>query len=219
LVITKAKECVLMYIPSHFKIEDDEIIYDIIQEYGFATFFSQHKGEPFATHIPLMIDDDKEYLYGHFARSNPQWKDIHNQNVLAIFHGPHCYISSSWYESNQAVPTWNYLAVHVYGKVEIIKDDELKESLSDLVKKYEVPDSSYQLDEVDARYLEGMTKGVVGFKIKIKKIEGKAKLSQNHSIERRKLVIQELEKFESEDERKIASYMTDYLQKDLLKKK
>lgn len=159
------------------------------------------------------------FSYGHFARANPQWKDIHNQNVLAIFHGPHCYISSSWYESNQAVPTWNYLAVHVYGKVEIVEDDELKESLSDLVKKYEVPDSSYQLDEVDARYLEGMTKGVVGFKIKIKKIEGKAKLSQNHSIERRKLVIKELEKFETGDERKIASYMKDYLQKDLLKKK
>jgi transcriptional regulator len=208
-----------MYIPSHFKIEDEEIIYDIIQEYGFATFFSQHEGEPFATHIPLLIDEDKEYLYGHFARANPQWKDINNQNVLAIFHGPHCYISSSWYESNRAVPTWNYLAVHVYGKIEIVEDDELKESLSDLVKKYEVPDSSYQLDEVDARYLEGMTKGVVGFKIKIKKIEGKAKLSQNHSIERRELVIQELEKFESEDERKIASYMKDYLQKDLLKKK
>ncbi|MBD1383546.1 FMN-binding negative transcriptional regulator [Metabacillus arenae] len=200
-----------MYIPSHFKIGDDEMIYDIIQEYGFATFFSQHEGEPFATHIPLMIDEDKEYLYGHFARANPQWKDIHNQNVLAIFHGPHCYISSSWYESNRAVPTWNYLAVHVYGKVEIVEDDKLKESLSDLVKKYEAPDSSYKLDEVDARYLEGMTKGVVGFKIKINKIEGKAKLSQNHSIERRELVIQELEKFESEDERKIASYMKDYL--------
>jgi transcriptional regulator len=59
-----------MYISSHFKIEDDEIIYDIIQEYGFATFFSQHEGEgePFATHIPLMIDEKKEYLYGHFAR-------------------------------------------------------------------------------------------------------------------------------------------------------
>ena len=118
-----------MYIPSHFKVEDDEIIYNIIQEYGFATFFSQHEGEPFATHIPLMIDEDKEYLYGHFARANPQWKDIHNQNVLAIFHGPHCQISSSWYESNQAVPTWNYLAFHVYGKVEIVEDDELKESL------------------------------------------------------------------------------------------
>lgn len=200
-----------MYIPSYFKIEDDELIYDIIQDYGFATVFSHHKGEPFATHIPLMMDQNREYLYGHFARPNPQWKDIHDQSVLAIFHGPHCYISSSWYESNRSVPTWNYLAVHVYGDFEFIENEELKKSLNDLVEKYEVPNSTYQLDEVDEMFLEGMTKGIVGFKIKIEKIEGKAKLSQNHSLERKKLVIQELEKFKREDEQKIASYMKDYL--------
>ncbi|MGG0383649.1 FMN-binding negative transcriptional regulator [Priestia filamentosa] len=200
-----------MYIPSYFKIENDELIYDIIQDYGFATVFSHHKGEPFATHIPLMMDQNREYLYGHFARPNPQWKDIHDQSVLAIFHGPHCYISSSWYESNRSVPTWNYLAVHVYGNFEFIENEELKKSLNDLVEKYEVPNSTYQLDEVDEMFLEGMTKGIVGFKIKIEKIEGKAKLSQNHSLERKKLVIQELEKFKREDEQKIASYMKDYL--------
>ncbi|MED3728765.1 FMN-binding negative transcriptional regulator [Priestia filamentosa] len=200
-----------MYIPSYFKIENDELIYDIIQDYGFATVFSHHKGEPFATHIPLMMDQNREYLYGHFARPNPQWKDIHDQSVLAIFHEPHCYISSSWYESNRSVPTWNYLAVHVYGNFEFIENEELKKSLNDLVEKYEVPNSTYQLDEVDEMFLEGMTKGIVGFKIKIEKIEGKAKLSQNHSLERKKLVIQELEKFKREDEQKIASYMKDYL--------
>jgi transcriptional regulator len=208
-----------MYIPPYFKIKDEKLIYDIIQEYGFATFVSQHEGEPFATHIPLMMDQNKEYLYGHVARPNPQWKDIHNQSVLAIFHGPHCYISSSWYESNRSVPTWNYLSVHVYGKFEFVNDEELKESLSDLVKKYEVLNSTYQLDEVDEKFLEGMTKGIVGFRIKIEKMEGKAKLSQNHSIERKKLVIQELEKFKSEDEQKIASYMKSDLEQELLKKK
>ena len=207
-----------MYIPSHFKIEEDEFMYDIIQKHGFATLFSQHEGAPFATHIPLMLDEKKEYLYGHFARPNPQWKDIHGQTVLAIFRGPHCYISSSWYESNRAVPTWNYIAVHVYGQAELIEGEELKESLSDLVKKYEASDSSYKLDEVDAAFLEGMNRGIIGFKIKIEKMEGKAKLSQNHSIERKKLVIQELDKFDSEDERNIAAYMKDLLQKELLKK-
>lgn len=202
-----------MYIPSHFKIKDDEFIYNLIQENSFATFFSQHEGEPFATHIPLIIDQDKEYLYGHFARANPQWKDLHNQSVLAIFHGPHCYISSSWYESDLSVPTWNYLAVHVYGKAELVEGQELKKALIDLVKKYERPDSSYQIDKVDPKFLEGMTKGIVGFKIKIEKIEGKAKLSQNHSFKRKQLVIQELEKFKSEDERKIASYMKKFLVK------
>lgn len=202
-----------MYIPSQFKIKDDEFIYDLIQENSFATFFSQHEGEPYATHIPLMIDQDKEYLYGHFARANSQWKDLPNQSVLAIFHGPHCYISSSWYESDLSVPTWNYLAVHVYGKAELIEGEELKKALIDLVKKYEKPDSSYQIDEVDPKFLEGMTKGIVGFKIKIEKIEGKAKLSQNHSFKRKQLVIQELEKFKSEDEREISSYMKKFLVK------
>ncbi len=191
----------------HFKIEEDEMMYDIIRKYGFATLFSQHDGGSFATHLPLLIDENKEYLYGHFARGNPQWRDIHNQEALAIFHGPHCYISPSWYESTLAVPTWNYIAVHVYGVVQIIEDEELTFSLKDLVKKYEAPDSSYHLDEVDPKYLQGMKKGVAGFKIKINKMEGKAKLSQNHSIERRKRIIERLETFDDENERKVAAFM------------
>lgn len=202
-----------MYIPSPFKIEEDEFMYDIIRKNGFATLFSQHEGAPFATHLPLMLDEKKEYVYGHLARPNPQWKDFHGKTVLAVFHGPHCYISSSWYESDRAVPTWNYITVHLYGQAELVEGEELKKSLSDLVKKYEASDSSYKLDEVDADFLEGMTRGIVGFKIKIERMEGKAKLSQNHSMERKNLVIRELEKFDSENERKIAAYMKDFMSK------
>lgn len=203
-----------MFIPRHFSIKDDEKLYEIIDEYGFATLFSQHEGEPAATQIPLMMDKDRKHLYGHFARSNPQWKDIDKQRVLAAFHGPHCYISSSWYETNRAVPTWNYITVHVYGHVELIDGKELKESLSELVLKYEGPDSSYKLDEVDPKYMEAQTKGIVGFKIKVDKMEGKAKLSQNHPRERQKMVIHELEKSEHEDEQRIASYMKKNLRAD-----
>lgn len=206
-----------MYIPSHFKIKEDAFMHSMIKKYGFATLFSQHKGVPFATHIPLMFDKNRAYLNGHFARPNPQWTDIDGQTVLAVFHGPHCYISPSWYESNRAVPTWNYIAVHVYGKAELIEGEELKESLSDLVKKYEAPDSRYKLEDVDAAYLEGLNRGIVGFKIKIEEMEGKAKLSQNHSLERRTLVIHELEQIESENERKIAAYMNELLQKEMQK--
>ncbi|MFD0589222.1 FMN-binding negative transcriptional regulator [Paenibacillus sp. GCM10027627] len=196
-----------MYVPSHFRIDNEDLIYEIIKKNGFATLFSFHEGEPFATHIPLMLDENKGYLYGHFARPNPQSQDIQNQTVLAIFHGPHCYISPSWYESNHAVPTWNYLTVHAYGKIELIDGIELYESLSELVNKYEEPDSSYRLSEVDEVFLAGMTKGITGFKIKIDKMEGKAKLSQNHSVARRKLVIEELQKSKGENERSIAGYM------------
>jgi transcriptional regulator len=197
-----------MYIPKHFKIDDEDLIYNFIEENGFATLFSQHNGEPYATHLPLMLDREKGLLTGHFARPNGQWKDIENQTVLAIFQGPHCYISPSWYETNQAVPTWNYVAVHVYGKIEFVEDDqELLDSLNDMVKKYERPGSSYQLENADASFIAGMSRGIVGFKIKIEKIEGKAKLSQNHSVERQELVIKQLENSSGEDNIEIAALM------------
>ncbi|MEK4933850.1 MULTISPECIES: FMN-binding negative transcriptional regulator [Bacillus] len=197
-----------MYIPKHFTIQDEETKYEIIEQNSFATLFSQHNGAPYATHLPLLLNRETLTLSGHFARPNEQWKDSENQQVVAIFQGPHSYISPSWYETNKAVPTWNYVAVHVYGELEIVEDEqELIDSLQDLVHKYENPKSTYSLNDVDANYMEGLSRGIVGFKIKINKIEGKAKLSQNHSMERRKLVVEELEKVGSEGSRGIARLM------------
>ena len=203
-----------MYVPKHFIITDKTMTYDIMREHSFATLFSQHNGMPFATHLPLILNKENTYLYGHFARPNPQWKDIKNQIVLAIFHGPHCYISPSWYETNKAVPTWNYVTVHVYGEVELIEDENvLMDSLHEMVLKYETTDSSYKLQDVDAGFLAGMNKGVQGFKIKIDKIEGKAKLSQNHSLQRQELVINQLEQISNTDERQISLLMKANLKK------
>ena len=197
-----------MYIPEHFTMKDATAAYHVIQENSFATLFSIHQGMPFATHLPLLLNKDKTCLYGHVARSNPQWRDIQNQSVLAVFHGPHCYISPSWYETNQAVPTWNYVTVHVYGEVELIRDEqEVMRSLDEMVRKYEAPDSSYRLQDVDAELLSGMNKGIQGFKIKIERIEGKAKLSQNHSSHRQERVIKQLEQIPLTNEQQIASLM------------
>lgn len=203
-----------MYIPTHFKIKDDTLAFAIMKEHSFATLFSQHNGMPFATHLPLILNKDNSYLYGHFARPNPQWIDIKNQTVLTIFHGPHCYISPSWYETNKAVPTWSYVTVHVYGEVELIEDEhELMNSLHDMVMKYEPPDSSYNLQDVDAEFLAGMNKGVQGFKIKINKIEGKAKLSQNHPLQRQELIVKQLEQISNTDEQQISLLMKASLKK------
>lgn len=197
-----------MYIPAHFEIEEEEIIFDTMQKNSFATLISGHNGIPFATHLPLIIDKANRCLYGHFARPNPQWRDIQQQEALAIFQGPHCYISPSWYETTKAVPTWNYVAVHVYGQIELVDDEQqLMSSLRDMVLKYEESNSSYQLDQVDAGFIAGMSKGIQGFKLKINKMEGKAKLSQNHPAQRQELVIQRLEQSANENERKIASAM------------
>lgn len=204
----------VMYIPKYFKIEEEEVIYDFIDKYGFATLFSQHEGEPYATHLPLMLNKTENALYGHFARPNEQWKDAENQQVLAVFQGPHCYISPSWYETDKAVPTWNYVSIHVYGKMEIVDDPKaVFDSLNDLVEKYESDDSPYSLGEVEPSYVEGLSKGIVAFKINITKIEAKAKLSQNHPIERQKLVIQHLENSTDEDNLRVASLMKKNLQK------
>ncbi|MBR9671494.1 transcriptional regulator [Bacillus cereus] len=197
-----------MYIPKYFVIQDEEMKYEIMEQNSFATLFSQHNGEPYATHLPLLLNRETLTLHGHFARPNEQWKDIGTQQVLAIFQGPHSYISPSWYETNNAVPTCNYVAVHVYGELEIVEDEKtLVDSLQDLVNKYEDPESTYSLNDVDPNYMGGLSKGIVGFKIKINKIEGKAKLSQNHSVERRNLVVEKLEKVGSEESKRIAELM------------
>jgi transcriptional regulator len=197
-----------MYIPKYFRLTDHQQIREVIEAYSFATLFSQHQGSPYATHLPLMIDEDMETIYGHFARANPQWKDIDQQTVLAIFQGPHCYISPTWYETKHAVPTWNYVTVHVTGKFEIITDEQLiEDNLKKLVAKYEGPTSPYVLEDVDADYLAGLNKGIQSFKISIQNIEAKAKLSQNHPHERQASVIQKLEERDELFDKEIATLM------------
>ncbi len=139
-----------MYIPKQFNMDEENRMFELIEEHSFAVLFSQHQGDPFATHLPFTLDRENRYLYGHFARANEQWVDIENQNILVVFHGPHCYISPSWYETERAVPTWNYVAVHVYGNIEILTDDqEVTKALGDMVGKYEQPNSSYHFEQLD----------------------------------------------------------------------
>ncbi|MBY0002164.1 FMN-binding negative transcriptional regulator [Priestia aryabhattai] len=207
-----------MYIPKHFKMNDEQIMYDFIEDTGFATLFSYHHEKPYATHLPLMLNRKEGTLSGHFARPNQQWKDAENQEILVVFQGPHCYISPSWYETNQAVPTWNYEAVHVYGTMKMIEEPkELLGLLSKMVAKYESPKSTYTLNEVDSAYINGLSKGIVGFKIDITNMEGKQKLSQNHSVERQQLVIEKLEQTSRENEQKVAELMKQNVQHVLKK--
>lgn len=182
-----------MYIPKQYQLTDEQKIYQIIKEYSFATVVSIHQGVPEATHLPLYLSEDGKFLYGHFGRANTQWKDILEQQVLAVFNGPHSYISSSWYETKDSVPTWNYVSVHVKGLIEMMEDEEeIRRSLHHLIEKYETPNSSYNVNDVDSKYMTGLLKGIVPFKLRIISIEAAAKLNQGHSKERQKLVIDEL---------------------------
>jgi transcriptional regulator len=171
--------------------------------------------EPFLLRpICHFVNRRNECLTGHFARPNEQWKGISGQEVLVIFHGPHHYISSSWYETNMSVPTWNYIAVHVYGTIELMEDsEELLATLDAMVKQYEKSGRTYSIDESNEELIKGLMKGIVGFRIKMNRIEGNWKLSQNHSPERQSRVIEALENINSEDAAEVARLMRKNLSK------
>ncbi len=191
----------------------DEII-DFIHHNSFAILISGNKSKLNATHIPILLksnEGENGFLYGHIAKANRQTDDIDGE-VLVIFSGAHKYISPTWYETNQTVPTWSYLSVHVYGKIEILDDRESKiEIVKDAVKYFEESNSSYNVEDLNEKYFEGLIKGITAFKIEITEIQGKKKISQNHPEERQKRVISELEKSGDEDSADIAVRMKNNL--------
>ncbi|MCZ8342409.1 MAG: FMN-binding negative transcriptional regulator [Leptospira sp.] len=204
-----------MYVPPYFSISDPNEVYSFLLENPFATLVgSADAGELSATHLPLLLSSDKKFLFGHIAKQNQQIQTFQsNAKVLCIFSGPHCYISPTWYESKQAVPTWNYLAVHITGILRIIDDPiQIRNNLNLLVKTFESDTSLYSLDQLDPKYLEGLEKGILSFEIQIEKLEGKQKLSQNHSKERQRLVIDNLHANGGDSEKKIAERMKKILE-------
>ncbi|MCW7495941.1 FMN-binding negative transcriptional regulator [Leptospira levettii] len=195
-----------MYIPEHFRMESSSILH-FVKDNPFGILVSNVDGKMEATHLPLLVSSDQKFLIGHFAKPNPQ-KNSLNQEVLCIFPGPHSYISPSWYETNRSVPTWNFTAVHIKGILTYMEDpQEIQNSLKTLVQTFESHDSSYKLSEVNKDYLIGLQKGIVPFRIQITEMEGKQKLSQNHSIERRLRVIENLERKPGDNEKAIAKLM------------
>lgn len=183
-----------MYTPSHFVMGDPAEITAFIQQNSFGILFAPVEGHPFATHLPILLEPEsgeKGRLLTHFARANPQWRELDGKEVLVVFPGAHAYVSPSWYVEQQAVPTWNYLAVHVYGTCRVITDDaELHGLLAKTVRYYE-PNSPL-LDHLHEEFYTKMAKAVVGVEIAITGIEGKAKLSQNRSAESYQGVIEGL---------------------------
>jgi transcriptional regulator len=200
-----------MYIPKYYKNENIDAVRAFIKENGFAILISQVEGKPWATHIPLMLDksdNDKDILIGHISKANKQWKDFkNNEEVLAIFSGPHAYVSSSWYD-HENVPTWNYLAVHVYGKINIIDGDLLKKQLSKLVDKYELKmQNPVSVDKMSKEFLAREIKGIVGFEIEITNIQAANKLSQNRDENNYQRIIKALEQQGDINSKEIAKIM------------
>src|SRR5579862_9863129 len=172
-----------MYIPRRYEEKDTEKIHDFIRQNSFAILVSIQDGRPIATHIPLRLETDaagKDILVGHISRGNEQKHTLTpGARVLAIFPGPHAYISPRWY-TEMKVPTWNYIAVHGYGAIRVIEGEELRAALSRLIDTYEhsLPQPVH-IEEIPDKELQADLRGIVGFVITIDEWQAAYKLSQN----------------------------------------
>jgi transcriptional regulator len=178
-----------MYIPPLFAEERIEVLHDAIERAGLATLVTMTPGGLAASHVPLLLDrgaGTHGVLHGHLAAANPQWRDAPaGTEALAIFLGPDAYISPSWYpaksETGRVVPTWNYVALHVYGRITFFDDAQrLLEVVTRLTNRHEAALAKpWKVSDAPGSYIEGQLKGIVGFELPIRRIEGKWKMSQN----------------------------------------
>jgi len=205
-----------MYIPSSFAEHDRERLFELMERESFATLVSQLEGQPFATHLPLLVDRAAGpwgKLVGHMAKANPHAAAADEQEVLVIFQGPHAYISPRWYAEENVVPTWNYVAVHAYGRLQVIDDEaETMQILADYVRQYErAGEGGWQFDP-QGDYAQRMAAAVTAFQIELTRLEGKWKLNQNHTVERRERVVAALSAAGDENSQAIASLMAETLE-------
>jgi transcriptional regulator len=173
-----------MYNPPHFATTDLTWLDWLAEHHAFGTLISQHENAPLASHLPVLYqrNDNQVLLTGHWARPNPQWREIEGQRVMFIFHGPHAYISPRWYaDTAKQVPTWNYVTAHVYGTIRLVTEDEaLERIVTALAQKFEsgttVPWTLAGSDPANRARL----KSIVGFELRSESIQIKLKLNQNH---------------------------------------
>ncbi len=197
-----------MYLPSAFEVSDPATLANFMEQHSFGMLFSQSRGEPFVSHLPFLVESQGNGVFnlvGHVARANPQWRDLEGQTVLVVFAGPHAYISPSWYEADNVVPTWNYVAVHAYGTAKLLDNlTDLKPIVQDLVKRHEERRERPWVFDDSTEYAQTLLQAIVGIRIEITRLEGKWKLNQNHPPERREKVASALESLDSADARAVA---------------
>lgn len=182
-----------MYTPKFNRIADRDILIEAMRANSFALLVgsqsaSDPSAAPVATHLPLVVKDEGEHgvIEGHFARANPHWQSLAGRETLVVFSGPHSYVSPALYAEPLSVPTWNYIAVHAYGTLELIEDDAGKDALlKGLIELHEPAYAEHWRDLPDG-FRRTMLAGIIGFRIPIARIEGKFKLSQNRpEVDRR----------------------------------
>ena len=201
-----------MYVPPEFRLDEAAAIEELLNRHDFGLLVSSGPEGPEATHLPFLYDQKRGVIEAHLSRGNAQWRRLdvlakEGGQALLIVQGPHAYISPRWYETPASVPTWNYLAVHVYGRPSPITDrDRLYAQQQRLAARYEGP-SDWTMDAVAPDVLEKLLRGIYGFELPIERLEAKAKLSQNKSAGDRKGVVAALNAEDRTDSRDTATWM------------
>lgn len=204
-----------MFVPKRFAVDDLAALDALIARDAFVTLVSTHEGAPFASHLPVLYrrDGERAIFRGHWAKANPQWRQIETQTALLIVHGPHAYVSPSWYANpHDSVPTWNYAVAHVYGRIAVEHDaDALSALVAELAAKYEAGVGS------DWRFPDsapGTTRelaGIVGFELVAERIEIKHKLNQHHPAANVEGAVRGLRGVGGEQANAVADLMADAL--------
>ena len=198
-----------MFVPNSFKFKDKAEKIAFMKQYSFATIITIKDKIPIATQLPFVIDDssDKLILSSHFAIANEQAKYIEANTSLIIFTEPHAYISPVHYDKQESVPTWDYIAVHAYGKAKIAEDEITKiKALEQMIRFYE-KDYLQQWESLSYKFKKGMMRGIVAFEIEVTELQGQKKLSQNKTELERERIIEHLEKSENAIEKDLAKYI------------
>jgi transcriptional regulator len=203
-----------MYRPRQYVIEDPATLETFMREQSFALLITSMDGAPFATHLPLLLDLDgggeHGQLLGHVAKANPHWQSFDGETeALAVFWGPHAYISPNWYESEKVVPTWNYTTVHAYGKPSVIDDPEtILQGQARLVQTYESDATgNWSMVDMDGDYQKNKLDGIVSFEMPIERLEGKFKLNQKNSAADREGAIKGLRQTGNAEAKEVARLM------------
>lgn len=202
-----------MYIPHLNKMTGHNEIVSFMQRFSFASIITSDNNYPQATHLPFLVatKDNEIILTSHFAKANDQWQKIEQHTNLVIFTEPHAYISPAHYEKELNVPTWNYIAVHAYGKAAIVSEpDGVRQVLEETIQFYE---AAYRLqwDGLPENYKAGLANGIVAFKIVVTDLQAKKKLSQNKTLNEQQNIIHTLSQSSESNEQHIAEYMQNNL--------
>ena len=203
----------MVYLPPAFHETRDDVLIAHIERHDFGLLVSRGGEGLIASQIPFLVErrDGAVYLQGHLARGNPQLADCDGASeTLAIFAGPHAYVSPSWYEPGPAVPTWNYATVHAYGPARTVADPEwLRGFLVRLTERHEgrEPAPPWRMAELPEPYIRSMLNGILGIELAVSRLEGKFKLSQNRPAADRPRIIAALERREDEASREVARLM------------